>query len=70
MPGESAPSDYDLWGQCHVCRTTYPIYEAKLESKLQDFVETTSNPFDQGQNIIGLGNKVKKQDIKNKDKNY
>lgn len=52
------PSDLDLWKQCHDCGTIVPIYEAKKESKLQDFVRTSSNPFDQGKSITGSGNKV------------
>jgi len=31
---------------------------------LQDFVETSSNPFDQGKSITGIGNKVKKTPFK------
>jgi hypothetical protein len=27
---------------------------------LKDFVETSSNPFDQGKSIVGLDNKIKK----------
>jgi len=41
-----------------------PIYEAKKEGKLQDFVKTSSNPFDQGKSIQDLGNKVKKTPFK------
>ena len=32
----------------------------KIVSKLKDFVETSTNPFDQGENIVGLDNKIKK----------
>jgi len=39
----------------------YILYKSKIESKLQDFVETTTNPFDQGQHMVGLGNKIKKK---------
>ena len=52
------PSDLDLWKQCHDCGTIVPIYEAKKESKLQHFVRTSSNPFDQGKLITGIGNKL------------
>jgi hypothetical protein len=52
------PSDQDLWKQCHGCGTIVPINEAKKESKLQDFVGTSSNPFDQGKSISGIGNKL------------
>jgi hypothetical protein len=37
-----------------------PIYERKKESELQDFVETSDNPFAQGKSMTGLANKVKK----------
>lgn len=36
------------------------IYEAKKESKLQDFVEVSSTQFDRGNKIVGLGNKKPK----------
>jgi len=58
LPDQPIPSDNDPWKQCHDCGTIVPIYEAKKESKLEDFVETTSNPFDQGKSITGIGNKV------------
>jgi hypothetical protein len=32
----------------------------KNESSIQDFVETSSNPFDSGKIILGLGNKKPK----------
>jgi len=49
--------DKENWKQCHNCGQIVPIYEAKKESKLQDFVETSDNPFDSGKSITGLGNK-------------
>jgi ribosomal protein S26 len=54
------PRDHDLWKQCHNCDQIVPIYEAKKEGKLQDFVETSSNRFDQGKSLVGLDNKKKK----------
>ncbi len=59
-PDEIIPHDHDLWKQCHTCGTIVPIYEAKKESKLQDFVEVSTNPFDQGKSITGLNNKKSK----------
>jgi hypothetical protein len=56
LPDQPIPSDNDPLKQRHDCGTIVPIYEAKKESKLQDFVETTSNPFDQGKSITGIGN--------------
>lgn len=46
-----------FWKQCHDCGQLVPIYEAKKESMLQDFVETVDNPFEQGKSIVDLGNK-------------
>lgn len=59
LPGESeliSRDDY-RFKQCHECGTVIPIYEVKKESKLQDFVDTSTNPFDQGKSIVGLDNK-------------
>ncbi len=57
---EPIPHDHENWKQCHTCGQIVPIYEAKKESRLHDFVETSTNPFDQGKSITGLNNKVKK----------
>ena len=58
-PDEPVPRDHDLQKQCHTCGQIVPIYETKKESRLQDFVEVSDNPFDQGKSITGLGNKKK-----------
>src|SRR5918993_859945 len=60
LRGQARPTDYDKWLQCISCGRVYPIYEAKIESKLQDFVEVSDNPFDAGQNIVGIGIKKPK----------
>ena len=60
LPGEPVASDHDQWKQCRECGQLIPIYEVYREGKLQDFVETTSNPFDIGKSIVGLNNKGKK----------
>ncbi|MGI0021981.1 MAG: hypothetical protein ACRD9Q_03870 [Nitrososphaeraceae archaeon] len=52
--------DRENWKQCHNCGQIVPIYAAKKESKLQDFVELSSNPFEQDKSILGLGNKKPK----------
>ena len=36
--------DYEDWLQCHTCGNIYPVYEAKFDSKIKDFVETTVKP--------------------------
>ena len=60
LPDEPIPHDHELWKQCHTCGQIVPIYETKRESKLQDFVEVSDNPFDSGQSITGLRNKKPK----------
>jgi hypothetical protein len=52
-------SDRESFRQCHSCGLLVPVYELKQESKLQDFVESSSNPFDSGRSITGLDNKKK-----------
>jgi hypothetical protein len=59
--GEIPARDHDSWCQCIKCGHIYPKHQTKIESKLQDFVETSSNPFDVGKHIIGLGNKRHKK---------
>lgn len=39
-------------------------YEARKESKFQDYVQTPDNPFVKDKSITGLGNKVKKSPLK------
>jgi hypothetical protein len=57
LVGGKVPYDHDKWKQCHECGTIVPIYEVKKESRLVDFVETSDNPFDDENTIIGLGNR-------------
>ena len=40
-PGEQKQPDYEHWLQCHTCGIIYPVYEAKFDSKIKDYVETT-----------------------------
>jgi len=58
-----------FWKQRHDGGEIVPIYEAKKESKLQDFVLISYNPFDAGKTIEGIGNKNQKTEIKSKDRN-
>lgn len=61
MRGEKPAKDYDDWCQCvSGCGKIFPRYAVKVESILTDTIEVVSNPFDEGKNIVGLGNKVKK----------
>ena len=64
LPGEIVTADKDNWKQCHNCGTIYPKYEAKMESEIENVVETSTNLFDEGKSIIGLGDKRKKKENK------
>jgi hypothetical protein len=53
---------FKLWCSFGItgCGQILPIYEAKKESKLQDFVQPSTNSFNEDKSITGLDNKVKK----------
>ncbi len=75
LPNETKARDHDLWLQCPKCYTIVLIYEAKKESKLKDFIETSDNPFTQGKEIVGIDNKkqltpIQKERKKTNSKNY
>jgi len=59
-PVKCVTHDMENWKQCHDCGTIYPKYEAKMESEIENVVETSTNPFDEGKSIVGLGNKKPK----------
>jgi hypothetical protein len=64
ISGDTRKRDYDDWRQCHICGLIVPRYELKKESKTKDIVEVTDNSWDQGKNIVGLGNKKHKKENK------
>jgi len=39
-------SDQEKFRQCYNCGDVVPVYEVKLEPKIEDFIETSDNPFD------------------------
>jgi hypothetical protein len=49
-----------FWKQYHDGGQIVHIYEVNKESRPEDFVELSDNPFDQGKTIVGLGNKKPK----------
>ena len=59
-PNEPVPEDYDQWRSCYGCGRTIPIYEQKLESEIEDVVESVDNPHDMGQSLLGNDNKKRK----------
>ena len=50
--GEEKKPDYDQFLSCYECGNTFPVWSAKFESKIKDFVETTDNPFDGNESIF------------------
>ncbi len=48
------PPDHDQWVQCHNCGSVFALHELEKESTLKDVIETTSNPFDQGKEFLGI----------------
>jgi hypothetical protein len=58
--GEKPARDYNEWCSCLACGKTFPRHSIKTEAILSDALEVIDNPFDQGKNIVGLGNKLKK----------
>jgi hypothetical protein len=51
---EPVPVDHENYKQCYECGLIVPVYELEKESKLQDVIEVTNNPFDQGKDFLGI----------------
>ena len=52
--GDQPQPDHDQWLQCYQCGNIYPIYEAKYEQTLEGFAVPTDNPFDNGEEVLGI----------------
>lgn len=50
--GEPPAPDDDLFGSCHECGNTVPIYTAHYESEIKDSLETVSNPFESNESVF------------------
>jgi hypothetical protein len=50
--GEPSAPDDELFGSCHQCGNTFPIYQAHYESEIHDSLETVSNPFESNESIF------------------
>jgi hypothetical protein len=59
-PNEPVPEDYEQWRSCAGCGRTIPIYQQKLESEIEDVVESVDNPHDVGLSLLGNENKRRK----------
>lgn len=62
-----APDD-DKFLSCYQCGNTFPIYETHFESKIQDSLETTDNPFESNESIFLATETRKEQRRKGKRK--
>jgi len=40
--------------QCYQCGQVIPIYEAKYEQTLEGFAQPSENPFDSGEEVLGI----------------
>lgn len=60
-PNEPVPEDYDQWRSCTGCGRTMPIYQQKLESEIEDVVESVDNPHDKALCVLGNENKKRRE---------
>jgi len=56
-------SDQDKFRQCYNCGDVVPVYEVKLEPKIEDFVETTDDPFDNNPGNMETFGKTPRQSV-------
>ena len=52
MLGEKRQEDYENWKMCPKCYDVVPEYEMEQEAIVQDEVETSDSPFEQGKSVI------------------
>jgi hypothetical protein len=65
-----ADQDRENFRMCYTCGDIFPIYELKVQPKIQDFVEPIDNPFDNNPQGIESYNpkySLKKKRSKHKD---
>jgi hypothetical protein len=66
--GEPSAPDDDLFGSCHECGNTVPIYTAHYESEIKDSLETVNNPFESSESIFLSTESRREQRRKGKNK--
>jgi len=49
--GQCIPDD-DLFGSCHECGNTMPIYTTHYESEIKDSLETVRDPFESNESVF------------------
>jgi hypothetical protein len=57
LQGEQPTPNHDKYLQCYQCGEIIPIYEAKYEQTLEGFAEPSDNPFDTGEEVLGIPKK-------------
>jgi len=65
---EPVPPDKDQWRMCLDCGTLYAVFELERESKIQDAVSTSENPFDIGTSFLGIDSRSSKRKKRLKDR--
>jgi hypothetical protein len=56
--GEKPAPDHDQWLSCYECGNTFPRHETFVNSKIKDSVETTDNPFENENTILGVDSRA------------
>jgi hypothetical protein len=64
---EPAP-DKDQWKMCLDCGSVFALYELERESKIQDAISTSDNPFDIGTSFLGIDSRSSKRKKRLKDR--
>jgi hypothetical protein len=68
---EPIPVDHSNFLQCHECGLIVPIYELERDSKIQDAVSVSDNPFNDGKSFLGIDSrKLSKRKRRQQDYDY
>jgi hypothetical protein len=68
--GEPIPVDHDQFRQCHDCGLIVTIYELEPESKIQDAVSVSDNPFDSGKLFLGVDSRSARRKARKAKENF
>jgi hypothetical protein len=68
--GEPIPVDHDQFRQCHDCGLIVTIYELERESKIQDAVSVSDNPFDSGKLFLGVDSRSARRKARKAKENF
>lgn len=68
--GEPIPVDHDQFRQCLDCGLIVPIYELERESKIQDVVSVSDNPFEDGKLFLGIDSRSARRRARKAKENF